>query len=915
LTFSGFAVDLSLLKKDIFGTLARTTAILWIAASAWPYGSATWNAYLWTSLGGIATFTTLTLAVLLRRNGLASSQNANKLFWAGSFLGILALLQATPLPHSPFAKLIPAISLQDRFTAPPLTSADDTAATNPTNLPSNPENASPKESPQNRIAIRNARTISVDPAHTLAATSGIGMAMLAFGLGYFFIGTSDKWSLIALIVIALNAGAMSAIGIIEDISPGKWQLLNIQKPTAFGSFVSRNSAATFLNIGLAACVGIVSLRDSEKSSSSDPKYRYPTPTLLSKARVRFEDFAAEISSGKIAILSVMVLIFVGIMVTLSRGGILSSVVALAMLAVVALVRVGRREGFVLVALVLAGAAGLLVWIDQVEPVTERLETISEGNAVEADLRWVVWRFAQTAFASVWLTGGGMGNFHYTYLPFQNEPSNTWFYHAESFYWQTLVDTGIMGGLLLAFTILTIGVVIKRLLSSRGDHSQNALALALTFLLTSVGLQSFVDFSLLLPGIFLPTCLIVGIGFAKADLFTKKKRSRSKRKSRLEKAKSRDEEATSSRKLSFIFPLVTLGLLLLGTYSTLPRAATESLFQSAKAWHFETDEGEEKLQQIVSRGDELLKKYPDDGELNMVMANVYTNQYRWIRYSTTPAGKPYWDNTLPLFLRAEYFDRSRRENLTVQSLLNNQATSLALANAWNCWNKAHRYLPLDWRPHRGLTELDFVNFDYQATELHVKSLTQLAFNQPKTLTAVGITALTFPGKDTAFLAFQKAMQADPNEAKTIFPIALMQFGNRIAEPGFLPNDAPTLIQLANNYERQSPDPAILESLWRNIGESLPLLPDTDRQKPLIAAEYYRRQGKVKEEIDSLKNAVRLNPTNAEIRFSYAQALVKGNQPALARDQINTCIRQRPDNKEFLLFRDNLLKTSPTNSASP
>jgi tetratricopeptide (TPR) repeat protein len=160
-----------------------------------------------------------------------------------------------------------------------------------------------------------------------------------------------------------------------------------------------------------------------------------------------------------------------------------------------------------------------------------------------------------------------------------------------------------------------------------------------------------------------------------------------------------------------------------------------------------------------------------------------------------------------------------------------------------------------------------------------------------------------------------MQADPNEAKTIFPIALMQFGNRIAEPGFLPNDAPTLIQLANNYERQSPDPAILESLWRNIGESLPLLPDTDRQKPLIAAEYYRRQGKVKEEIDSLKNAVRLNPTNAEIRFSYAQALVKGNQPALARDQINTCIRQRPDNKEFLLFRDNLLKTSPTNSASP
>jgi hypothetical protein len=124
LTFSGFAVDLSLLKKDIFGTLARTTAILWIAASAWPYGSATWNAYLWTSLGGIATFTTLTLAVLLRRNGLASSQNANKLFWAGSFLGILALLQATPLPHSPFAKLIPAISLQDRFTAPPLTSIE-----------------------------------------------------------------------------------------------------------------------------------------------------------------------------------------------------------------------------------------------------------------------------------------------------------------------------------------------------------------------------------------------------------------------------------------------------------------------------------------------------------------------------------------------------------------------------------------------------------------------------------------------------------------------------------------------------------------------------------------------------------------------------------------------------------------------
>ncbi len=877
--------------------LPKLIPVLWVAACAWPFGGATWSSQFWINLGGIASLIFAIGAIYLSRQPQKLSRSAFLLLVTGCLVGIFALIQCVPLSGKSFPlSALPMIQTELNYLEPEVP--------NETPLPI-ATNAAPTVSDQKL-------SISVDRGHTLAAVSNIGLAMIAFGLGYFLIGTSPQLAFGALLIIATNCAVISAIGICEDISSAKWQLLDIEKPTAFASYVSRNSAAIFLNIGIAAGLGAIGFKEDKSNRiSSDPGYRYTSPSIVSKITHFLEDVAAEVSSAKLALAAAMVLMFVGVLVTLSRGGMISSVAAFMAIAAVAVIRIRRFEGALLTGTILLAAAALVVWLEQLDPISNRIETVTEGDAVTTDLRWVVWRFAQKAFSVMWLTGGGLGNFHYSYLPFQDQAVDIWFYHAESFYWQSAVDLGILGGFAIALIIFLIIRTIDKLLKQTENRTSLAIATATIFLLTSTALHSFVDFSLFLPGIYLPFCLILGIAFANSELQIAKRRRKSKRRSRLERARDNNQTNEGTNNYSYILPLaIAVGLVAIGTYFNQPRTAADQLQAELNDWSFEQEQAETKLEGIIARGERELAKFPNDGHLNIVMGRAYTGRFRWLQYRLAPTGKAAWDATTPIFSRDSYFRRSKTENLNIQTLLSDPEQSEALTKAYACWHKAHQMLPLDWRPHLALAELDFVQFDQERTAFHLNALQSLAFNRAKLLTNAGIIALIYPGKESAFPLFKRAMESKPTELNSIFNIALMQYGQDIVNQPFLPQHAPSLLQLVKRYETPTADPVIVEGLWKSISQAIPNLPDSDRQKALIAAEVARRQGDLKGEVDQLRLAVVANPLNAEIRFSYAQALFRAKQYVQAREQINTCLRQQPDKQEFVKFKEQLQQSLPS-----
>lgn len=869
--------------------------VLWVIACAWPFGGATWWAQQWINGFGLVVLAlTLGIGVIVDKK-LAFNAPALTVLSVLSVCGVFALIQSIPISANvPFLSATPAIAIQQNFLENPNRS-DVT--------PQDTQSASTALPPTNI-------SISTDRGHTLAAVSNLGLAAIAFAVGYLLIGRSTNLTFAALAMITLNCAIISAIGIAEDVAATKWQLLNIEKPTAFASFVSRNSAAMFLNVGIACGLGAIGCRQENKTTAtSDPQYRYATTSVFSRITAYIEDIAAEISSIKLALAAAIVLIFVGVLVTLSRGGMASSVAAFLITVGIALFRVRKIEGALLIGGLLVAAVSLVIWLDQIDSVTTRIETVTEGNAVDNDLRWTVWGFAKQASLSLWLTGGGLGNFHYAYLPFQSKPVDTWFYHAESFYWQSLVDLGVLGIVAIIAGIAACLRVLPNLLKLTDNKAVQAIAVCMSFLLAAIILHSFVEFSLFLPAVYMPVSLVLGIAFSMSNLQPTKKRRHSKRRSRLERAR----DAQTNQSESYLIPSICLAtsaaLVVIGMYYNRPRTAAEAIQSELNQWSFEQEEAETSLNTIINKGESALQKFPRDGQLNLVMGKAYVEKYRWLTYKSAPTGRAAWDATNPQIARAQFFRRSKQETLTISTLLNDSERSEALISAINCWRVAHQMMPLDWRPHLALAELDFVDFGHQDTEFHLNKLQSLAFNRAKVLTNAGIVALVYPGKDMAFSMFKRAMESSPTQVATILPIAIPQFGNQVVERPFLPQHAPTLLQVANRFAAAKADPLLLDAVWKQISDALSLLPDSDRQKPLIAAEVFRRDGNLKGEIDSLRSAVTMNPLNADIRFQYAQALFQDKQFVQAREQINTCLRQQPDKAAFSDFRRLLEQSLP------
>lgn len=874
----------------------KVLPILWVIGCAWPYGGATWLAQQWISFASLLVLAFTVILTLATKRKIAFGNSAAIFMAIFATLGFFTILQTLPCkPQSSSLTNIPVFKLQTSFLEPKsLESVTDLNAA---------ETTSADE-------VSHQITISVDRGHSLAAVSNLGIAIIAFAVGYLLIGSSTQLAFVALILITVNCATVAAFGIAEDIAANKWQLLNIDSATAFAPFVSKNSAAMFLNLGLACGFGAIGCQPSGNSTiEADPTYRYSSSSIISKVTHLLEEAAADISSVKLAIASAMVLLLVGVLFTLSRGGMASAFAAFLVVAGVALFRVRKVEGTLLVCGLFLAAAFIVVWLEELAPIAARIETVTEGSALLDDTRWTVWNFASRTFQSLWLTGGGLGNFHYSYLPFQDKPLNAWFYHAESFYWQTAVDLGFIGVLGIVCGLLVICRTLSRLLKQTSNKATLSIASTLVFMIAALSLHSLAEFSLILPGIYVPACTVIGIAFAMSETHKSKRARRSKKRSRLELAKDSRKINKSTRQASTIFLAIAFGLVLVGTYFNRPRIAADSIQHRLTQWSFDSLEAETTLNSILRDGEAALQKYPNDGQLNLVMGKAYIEKFRWQTYRQSPQGRLFWDATHPQVFRAQFFYRSKRENISFEAFLNDPERVNSLVQSLDCWRKAHFLLPLDWRPHFSLAELDFVRLDTQQTSFHLNKLQTLALNRPKVLTNSGIIALAYPGPDEAFPIFKRALACSPDQISIIFPIALKQYGTRVVAEPFLPLHAPTLLQLANSYSSVNPNPLIVDGIWKQISAALPLMPDSNRQKPLIAAEAFRREGNIQGEISSLRTAVTLNPLNTDIRFQYAQALLKDNQTANAREQINTCIRQQPKKMQFQEFRDSLDESLP------
>ena len=308
-------------------------------------------------------------------------------------------------------------------------------------------------------------------------------------------------------MLVLSGFIMAVLSIVHKLTRSDeifWFHVPRYGGNVFGPFSNRNHFAAYMNMmfGLAFGLAISSQRLREVLAWPDWRDKIEWLSSRSGAGTSLTTFAAVIIGG--AVFS-----------SLSRGGILSLMVALAVTGAVAVWR-WRSSPRVRTSILILGflVAGAVVWMAGGQ-VFERMGSLSKivRNPME-DFRAVVTRDTLTLYGASPVVGCGFGAFRHAY-PMVQRPSLAYrWLHAHNDWAQLLAEGGMVGAVLMLLVVYAWVVWMRRALPKCRVGSRLFTGGVLVGLGT-IAMHSAVDYSLHKPANALLLAAMAGLACAAA----------------------------------------------------------------------------------------------------------------------------------------------------------------------------------------------------------------------------------------------------------------------------------------------------------------------------------------------------------------------------------------------------------------
>ncbi len=908
--------------------LGRILALTLLAASPWYYGMVTWNAQMWL-VPCVATIFVLAMGAL----GLGNSPGkiARKLLNPLSFtlvaLLAIALLQTMVLPSSLWESIAPLAAFERRVEEKAKSfDLESLQVTSP--LIELPASALPNEA-LNR-PTEAPHTLSIHPLQTRASASvwGAAVAML-LACGVLFRGRLGNVLLLA--VIGLTAMANTLLGLFQNLAWDDWTLLDSMRSTSFSTFISPNSAPQFIAMGIGAMAGILvwwnkKLRKKERSY----QVRYPSVNVLARMARRLQDMLEEIDKFSIVLLFALCLLVVGSLGTFSRGGILSTMFA-------GLVTLGltfskgpdawfRASGILIV--VGFAVALLLSSLGIEQRVLGELDTINEESHQLSDVRFEIWK-ASIAEPAYWLAGCGLGTYHFGILPNFSELQAAWFYHAENIYVELFTELGVVG-----FLLGITGVVwlVVRLLQLRGNKRRNeVLYPAVVFAVSALGLHALVDFSLIIPGIFLPLAAIVGCFLTDGEFDVRKpSKPRDARQDALRRLKGETKGTVDEREeaevptertktlrvwsggmaLGFcILPLIAMGQ---GYGSLRGFGVAEKLERGVKQFE-EIAAQVNSMDAVVAEWTELAASHYDHPEVLLQLARLQQKQIeRKMLASTAWPAEVKNDQdlkdslALPETISAAIRGGAEGRLAELKSLFEAEMPSIAaLEGTAVSMQFALDACPLDWRASWGLLRSDTGRCSPEVRANNYARLSLTTSHHPRLTKAIGSNALWAREADVALVFLEPALKLTPLYWSKVIPLL---DGLRTTEEviSMLPKQPLERTLIAQGVEKTAQRHPVATELLASA-DLAELLEVADNRREWLHVEWvaaYRSEPRYG--IDALKKVVAWNPTDHTARFRLAKLYDSIDNFTLAKEEIIRALGYDAENKAYLRFLDQLEK---------
>jgi O-antigen ligase len=210
-------------------------------------------------------------------------------------------------------------------------------------------------------------------------------------------------------------------------------------------------------------------------------------------------------------LFVLAIMFVALVFSRSRGGILAATFSLVFIALLGQIKVARKGWLLFVVLFLTLIVGYGLWIG-LNPVLERFEQIGQKNFLQEEARTEIWKDTLGLVRTYPVTGTGLGTFGIAYRRYQTVAVEKYVDHAHNDYLELTADTGWVGLALLFLPILYL--FFRMMVSFLNDSHRYRRSILLGCIGSTLALlaHSFIDFNLHIPANALIFAVVLGIGY-------------------------------------------------------------------------------------------------------------------------------------------------------------------------------------------------------------------------------------------------------------------------------------------------------------------------------------------------------------------------------------------------------------------